>query len=66
MLMLNHASALEICGKLQQGELLHIKDINGKQVRWNNKQYSRYKGEILIAVPRDAPQVMDLIVYPFS
>ena len=66
MLMLNHASALEICGKLQQGELLHIKDINGKQVRWNNKQYSMYNGEILIAVPRDAPQVMDLIVYPFS
>lgn len=64
VLMFSQASALEICGKLQQGELLLIKDINGKQISWNNKQYSMSDGEVLIAVPRDAAQTMNLVVYP--
>lgn len=61
MLMLSPASALEVCGQLQQGELLLIKDINGKQIHWQNKQYPIINGEILIAVPRDAPKVINLI-----
>lgn len=66
ILMFGQASALEICGKLQQGEILLLRDVNGKKISWNNKKYSLSEGEILVAVPRGAPQVMDLIVYPFS
>ena len=65
---LTSATALEICGEAKQGELLIVKDINAEKIiifnNLNKKAYVLDKDKTaLIALHRDAPKKVELVVY---
>ena len=63
--------AMEVCGEVKQGELILFKDKNTKKIsvfkNLNRKDYSLNEdGIALVALHRDAPQKLELRVYPLT
>jgi len=70
LLAVQNAAALEVCGDLQQGELILIKDANGKKIvisdNLKDREYNVENGVSLIALHRDTPKEIVLRSYPYT
>lgn len=63
MLLTEKVTALEVCGKLKQGELILIKDENTQHVKWLGKNYPLINGKALLAVPCNAAKHIELVAF---